>query len=104
MLGAIQSADTAERIDIANSGALGKVMLASGSSTTRVPGPKCAPRCCWPAAADEKAYMEERFGPISFIVKVADTAAAIALSERVVSTHGALTVGLYPRGRTSSTR
>jgi hypothetical protein len=26
-------------------------------------------------AADEKAYMEERFGPISFIVKVADTAA-----------------------------
>jgi acyl-CoA reductase-like NAD-dependent aldehyde dehydrogenase len=39
--------------------------------------------------------MEERFGPISFVVKVADTNAAIALSERVVSTHGALTVGLY---------
>nr|HRM68525.1 phenylacetic acid degradation protein PaaN [Thauera phenylacetica] len=38
---------------------------------------------------------EERFGPISFIVKVADTAAGIALSERVVRTHGALTVGLY---------
>jgi acyl-CoA reductase-like NAD-dependent aldehyde dehydrogenase len=37
-------------------------------------------------AADEAAYMEERFGPISFIVKVADTAAAIALSERVVAT------------------
>jgi hypothetical protein len=36
-------------------------------------------------AADEAAYMEERFGPISFIVKVADTAAAIARSERVVS-------------------
>lgn len=39
--------------------------------------------------------MEERFGPISFIVKVADTAAGIALSERVVSQHGALTVGVY---------
>jgi acyl-CoA reductase-like NAD-dependent aldehyde dehydrogenase len=39
--------------------------------------------------------MEERFGPISFIVKVADTAAAIALSERIVATHGALTVGVY---------
>jgi acyl-CoA reductase-like NAD-dependent aldehyde dehydrogenase len=39
--------------------------------------------------------MQERFGPISFVVKAADTAAAIDLSERVVSTHGALTVGLY---------
>ena len=28
-------------------------------------------------------------------MKVADTKAAIALSERVVTTHGALTVGLY---------
>lgn len=46
-------------------------------------------------AADEPAYMEERFGPISFVVKVADTAAGIALSERVVREHGALTVGLY---------
>ena len=46
-------------------------------------------------AADEAAYMEERFGPISFIVKAADTDSAIALSERIVSTHGALTVGLY---------
>nr|HQU90583.1 phenylacetic acid degradation protein PaaN [Denitromonas sp.] len=39
--------------------------------------------------------MEERFGPISFVVKVADGAAAIALSERIVKEHGALTVGLY---------
>ena len=39
--------------------------------------------------------MEERFGPISFVVKVADTAAGIALSERIVREHGALTVGLY---------
>jgi acyl-CoA reductase-like NAD-dependent aldehyde dehydrogenase len=46
-------------------------------------------------AADEAAYMEERFGPISFLVKAADAAAAIALSERIVNTHGALTVGLY---------
>ena len=39
--------------------------------------------------------MEERFGPISFVVKVADTNAAIDLSERLVSAHGALTVGIY---------
>jgi hypothetical protein len=71
----------------------------------RVPGAKVrTPVLLACDAADEKAYMEERFGPISFIVKVADTAAAIALSERVVSTHGALTVGVYSTSRTSSTR
>ncbi|WP_300443903.1 phenylacetic acid degradation protein PaaN [Zoogloea sp.] len=97
VLGAIQSADTAERINLANSGALGKIVLASAkldnpdfpAATVRTP----VLLAC--DAADEKLYMEERFGPISFIVKVADTAAAIALSERVVSTHGALTAGVY---------
>ena len=39
--------------------------------------------------------MEERFGPISFVVKTANTASAIALSERVIATHGALTAGIY---------
>ncbi len=97
VLGAIQSADTAERIDIANSGALGKVVLASTTlQNPEFPGAKVrTPVLLACDAADEKAYMEERFGPISFIVKVADTAAAIALSERVVKTHGALTVGIY---------
>lgn len=97
VLGAIQSADTVERIELANGGALGKVVLASQklenpefpAATVRTP----VLLAC--DAADEKAYMEERFGPISFIVKVADGAEAIALSERVVSTHGALTVGVY---------
>ena len=97
VLGAIQSADTAERIDIANSGALGKVVLASQKlDNPEFPGATVrTPVLLACDASDEKAYMEERFGPISFIVKVADTAAAVALSERVVSTHGALTVGLY---------
>ena len=39
--------------------------------------------------------MEERFGPISFIVKVPDTAAAIALSEKIIRTHGALTLPAF---------
>jgi phenylacetic acid degradation protein paaN len=97
VLGAIQSADTAERINLANSGELGKVVLAS----TKLDNPDFpaanvrTPVLLACDAADEKLYMEERFGPISFIVKVADTAAGIALSERVVSTHGALTAGVY---------
>ncbi len=97
VLGAIQSADTVERIDIANSGALGKVVLASKAlDNPEFPGAKVrTPVLLACDAADEQAYMEERFGPISFIVKAADTAAAIALSERAVTVHGALTVGVY---------
>ncbi len=97
VLGAVQSTDTLKRIAEADSGALGKVVLASGK-LDNPEFPKAEVRtpvllAC--DAADEKAYMEERFGPISFIVKVADTAAAIALSERIVTTHGALTAGIY---------
>ena len=97
VLGAVQSADTLKRIVEADSGALGKVVLAS-SKLENPEFPQAEVRtpvllAC--DAADEAAYMEERFGPISFIVKVADTAAAVALSERIVSTHGALTTGIY---------
>ncbi len=97
VLGAVQSADTLKRIEMADSGTLGKVVLAS-TKLENPEFPKATVRtpvllAC--DAADEHAYMEERFGPISFIVKVADTAAAIALSERIVSTHGALTAGIY---------
>lgn len=97
VLGAIQSADTLERVKLANSGELGKVVLASSKlDNPDFPGAEVrTPVLIACDAADEKLYMEERFGPISFIVKVADTAAAIALSERVVSTHGALTAGIY---------
>lgn len=97
VLGAVQSADTLKRIEQADSGALGKVILAS-TKLENPDFPKAIVRtpvllAC--DAADEQAYMEERFGPISFIVTVDDTNAAIALSERATSTHGALTVGLY---------
>jgi len=97
VLGAVQSADTLKRIEQADSGALGQVILAS-SKLDNPDFPQAEVRtpvllAC--DAADEAAYMEERFGPISFIVKVADTPAAIALSERIVATHGALTAGLY---------
>ena len=41
--------------------------------------------------------MEERFGPIAFVVKVANRVAAVALPERIVRAHGALTVGQVAR-------
>lgn len=97
VLGAIQSADTLSRIGEADSGALGRVVLASRKlDNPEFPQAEVrTPVLLACDAADEKAYMEERFGPISFIVKVADTAAAIALSERIIATHGALTAGIY---------
>lgn len=95
VLGAIQSEATLARIDEA--GEYGKVVLAS-RKVEHAEFPKAevrTPVLLTCDAADEKSYMEERFGPISFIVKVADGAAAVALSERIVREHGALTVGIY---------
>ena len=97
VLGAVQSPDTLARIALADSGQLGRVVLAS-KKLDNPEFPKAEVRtpvllAC--DAADEAAYMEERFGPITFVVKTADTASAMALSERVISIHGALTAGVY---------
>jgi phenylacetic acid degradation protein paaN len=97
VLGAIQSPATLARIAHANSGALGRVVRAA--QTLQHPDfPAAAVRSPVLLAVDasaEAAYMEECFGPITFVVKTADTAAAIGLAERIVSSHGALTLGVY---------
>jgi acyl-CoA reductase-like NAD-dependent aldehyde dehydrogenase len=95
VLGAIQSPDTLARID--NVPKLADVVLAS----RRIENPEFpaaqvrAPVLLKCDAGNEAAYMQERFGPISFVVKVPDALSAVALSERIVKEHGALTVGLY---------
>lgn len=95
VLGAIQSEDTLRRID--ESPQYAEVVLAS----TKLVNPEFpeaqvrTPTLLKCDASDEKAYMEERFGPISFVVRAADAQAAIALSERLVHDHGALTAGIY---------
>lgn len=95
VLGAIQSDATLERI--AEAGEHGSIVLESRKiAHTEFPNAEVrTPVLLTCDAADEKSYMEERFGPISFIVKAADAKAAIALSERLVTEHGALTVGIY---------
>lgn len=95
VLGAIQSPDTLARI--AKAATLGEVVVDSRkidhpefpNAEVRTP---IVLKC---DAADENAFMQERFGPISFVVRAADAAAAVALSERLVREHGALTVGVY---------
>jgi phenylacetic acid degradation protein paaN len=97
VLGAIQSADTLARIEAAAAGKYGQVVLAP-AKLENPEFPKAEVRTPVLLACDasqEDAYMEERFGPISFIVKVDDTEAAIALAERIVASRGALTAGLY---------
>lgn len=95
VLGAIQSSDTLGRI--ADAATLGEVVVAS-RRIEHAEFPKAEVRTpivlkC--DAAAEAAYMQERFGPISFVVRAESGAAAVALSERLVREHGALTVGLY---------
>lgn len=95
VLGAIQSPDTLGRI--AEAPGYGEVVLASRKiEHPEFPNAEVrTPVLLSCDAADEKSYMQERFGPIAFVVSVADGAAAVALSERIVTEHGALTVGLY---------
>ena len=95
VLGAIQSEDTSRRID--ESPQYAEVVVAS-QKLVNPDFPEAqvrTPTLLKCDASDEKAYMEERFGPISFVVRAADAPAAIALSERLVHDHGALTVGIY---------
>lgn len=95
VLGAIQSEDTSRRID--ESPQYAEVVLASQKLVNpEFPEAQVrTPTLLKCDASDEKAYMEERFGPISFVVRAADAPTAIALSERLVHDHGALTVGIY---------
>ena len=97
VLGAIQYEATQGRIEESQCGAIGKVVLGSSKiEHPEFPGAEVrTPVLLACDAADESNYMEERFGPIAFVVKVADGAAAVALSERIVRKHGALTVGVY---------
>jgi phenylacetic acid degradation protein paaN len=95
VLGAIQSPDTLRRI--AEAPAYGHVVLAARTlANPEFPAAEVrTPTLLTCDAGDEASYMEERFGPIGFVVRAADAAAAVALSERLVREHGALTVGVY---------
>ena len=46
-------------------------------------------------AAEEGTYMEELFGPISFLIKTDSTAQSIQLAHKAVHNHGAITMGCY---------
>jgi len=107
VLGAIQSNATLQRIALANSGALGEVLLPSRPVVhaqypqARVQTPvllRCAEALSAPgdsAQKDSAAWAQEQFGPISFVVRAPDSACAIAWVEHLASTRGALGCSLY---------
>jgi phenylacetic acid degradation protein paaN len=95
VLGAIQSPETVKRID--ESAKLAEIVLPSRKiDHPEFPNANVrTPVLMKSDAVQEAVFMQERFGPISFVVKTPDWKSAVALSERAVREHGALTVGLY---------
>ncbi len=95
VLGAIQNEGVVRRIEAAHD--LGEVLLASQTiihpqfpnATVRTPVMLKLD------AADEKIYMHEHFGPISFVIATDDTAHSIALVSKAVREQGALTASIY---------
>ncbi|MBE9397699.1 phenylacetic acid degradation protein PaaN [Pontibacterium sp. N1Y112] len=95
VLGAIQAPVTAQRIE--DSKGLGTVVR--DSEPMENPWFKDArvhsPLIMTIDADKEETYMEELFGPISFVIKTDSTEQSIALANKAVKNHGAITMGCY---------
>jgi phenylacetic acid degradation protein paaN len=95
VLGAIQSPATVARIDGARE--LGEV-LRDSSSIEHPQWPNArvrTPLLLKVPVSDERAYMEERFGPIAFVVETPTTSVSLATAERIIREHGAITFSVY---------
>uniref|UniRef100_UPI003BAA66F2 phenylacetic acid degradation protein PaaN n=1 Tax=Stappia sp. TaxID=1870903 RepID=UPI003BAA66F2 len=98
VLGAVQSQATLERIDAARG--LGKI-LRDSTSVEGMDGARSAtPLILAVDAKDEDAYLEERFGPISFIIATDDADEAIARAAASAKSRGAITAALYATDET----
>ncbi len=95
VLGAIQSAATAARIEAAQD--LGEVLRPSSAiQHPQWPDARVrSPLLLKVPVSNERAFMEERFGPISLVVETATTSESLATAERVIREQGAITFSLY---------
>ena len=91
VLGAIQSDATLQRVK--GSETLGRVVRRSGPVEGLARG--ATPLILAVDAADEAAYGEERFGPISFVIATASTEESLSRAARSIREHGAITAALY---------
>lgn len=94
VLGAIASSATLERV--AGASDLGTVLLESRPAEHEgFPEARSVTPILLSVEADDPAYQEERFGPIAFLVKCPDGAAAVARAAASVKAKGAITAALY---------
>ncbi len=95
VLGAIQSPTTLDRIEAAAQ--FGEVVRESAAFVhPQWPEARMrTPLLVRTTVDDTSAWMEERFGPIGFLVGTATTAESLAVAERVFREKGGLTFGLY---------
>jgi len=99
VLGAIQGAATVARIDAMREFGNESGQILRDSSKLQHPH--------WPEArvhtplllraeiADHHAFMEERFGPISFVVETATNSESLAIAERAMREKGGVTFAVY---------
>lgn len=97
VLGAIQNEATLARVREVEAEAGDNVVVAS--KTIEIPGFEGA-RACTPVmvkadAADEGAYLRERFGPISYIIATDGTEDSITRAADSAKTKGAITAAIY---------
>lgn len=99
ILGAIQSPATLERLDAASE--LGDVLRESVAlSHPHWPGARIRTPLLVKARLDDtRAWMEERFGPISFVVETGTTTESLAVAERVAREHGAINLTVHSLNR-----
>lgn len=95
ILGGIQSDATAKRLTEAAK--LGKVLLASRSiGHPEFAGARVStPLLLGIDAAERETYEQELFGPITFIVRTADTAESLSRVLEAARSKGAITFGVY---------
>jgi phenylacetic acid degradation protein paaN len=91
ILGAIQSDATLRRVKDCER--LGRVVRQSAPVPGLARG--ATPLILTVDAADEGAYQEERFGPISFVIATASTEDSLIRAARSIREHGAITAALY---------
>lgn len=93
VLGAIASPATLARIEAARG--LGRIVRDSAPLADAGAARTATPLLLAVEAADEAAYLEERFGPIAFLIRCRDADDALARAAASARDRGAITAALY---------
>jgi len=93
VLGAVQSEATLARI--AKAARLGRVVRASAPVEGMAGARSATPLIVALDAADEAHYLEEWFGPISFVIATESTADSLSRAAASIRARGAITAALY---------